>query len=625
MSYSSVSKLVRLFSLLLLGLMLAACAGNAVTPSISPTQEVGTQATMPASVTSTAPASDLRPMLVEAVSVEIGQGSPIPVEAVVSGTWNDLCAQLARAEMSRDGNRFDIRLYATPAQEDCPADFVGLPFRFAVPLNMVEMPAGAYTAMAFGGFDTFEWSGSASGESGSAAGDLRPVAVEAVQVEVGVGSPIPVEVVVSGSYPDLCAQIAQVEQRIQGERIEISLLASGAVANCPPDAVGLPLRIAIPLNMVEMPMTTYTVVVNGVETRFDWKEAVSAPGVTEEPGSADQLPAIAYIGADGNVWVLESGGEARQITDDANTNLAADVPSVSYYFPNLSSDGMMVAYRRDQGAPVPDGMQYTFGLWVYNLATGEAKQVFDQNPAGFDWKPGTHLLAYGVGVDAAYFTGRGAVDSNLAQGILVIDVDSGDSAELVKPERGYALYGPVWSPDGRFLSFDELFYMEGRGPFAYYDFDAQKYIAWEKALGLYDWSPDGAYLVYDYLTYTANGTERIFLRSREGTEETQLSPDTQGYAYYPAISPDGQRVAYLNASGGPDSPSVILTVQAIQGGEPRELGVFESVMGLDWSPDGKYLIFSAGPYEVQQVFAVSLADGSARVLAQGGQPSVAGK
>jgi len=612
-------KFVSTLSFVFFVLILAACAGQGAAPTASPTQ-----APEP---TGTIPASDLRPMLVENVSVEIGQGSPIPVEAVVSGTWNDLCAQLARAEMSRDGSRFDIRLYATPAQPDCPTDFVGLPFRFAMPLNMVEMPAGTYTALAYGAFDSFEWTGAASGESGSASADLRPVAVEAVQVEVGRGSPLPVDVVVSGTYPDTCAQIAQVEQRITGTRIEISLMASGAQPNCPPDVVGLPLRIAIPLNMAQMPMTTYSIAVNGVETSFDYQGAASAPDVTEEPqGGAPQLPAIAYIGADGNVWVLEAGGESpRQVTDDAIPFKDGNSPVVTYYFPNISSDGKLVAVRKDVGKPLPDRMDYTFGLWVYNLESGESQQVYDKTPVGFDWKPETHLLAYGLGVEQAYFIHRGKPDANLATGIQGIDLDSGETNVLVKPERGLALVTPVWSPDGRFLSFDELIYMEGKGPFAYYDFEAQKYVGWDKALGLYDWSPDSSFLAYDYMVYTATGTERVFLREREGTEETQLSPDTQGYAFFPAISPDGNQVAYLAGSSNLDSQSYILTVQSIQGGEPRELGVFESVMGLDWSPDGKNLIFSAGPYEAQQVYSVSIEDGSATVLAQGGQPSVAGK
>ena len=457
-----------------------------------------------------------------------------------------------------------------------------------------------------------------------ATASLRPVIMEDVRVTIGAGSPMAVDVSVNGLWNDPCAQLAQIEQRLEGNRFEISLMASPASSDCPSDAVGIPFQIAVPLNMVEMPAGRYTVAVNGVETSFEWRGATLAPQGTEVPQVGAELNfAVAYIGRDGNVWATGSGeGEARQITHDANTSLAADVPSVSYAFPAISSDGRLIACRRDKGTPVPDGMQYEIGLWVYDLETNESKLVYDKTPAGFDWKPGTHLLAFGQEVQEGYFTARGQTAAELATGILGIDLDSGDSAELVKPERGYALYGPVWSPDGRFLSFEEVIYMEGRGNFAYYDFEAQQYIPWEKAIGMYDWSPDSSYLAFDYMTYTATGNERVYLRSREGTEETQLSPETPGYAYYPAISPRGDMVAYLSASGGVDSPMYILTVQAIQDGELRELGLFESVLGLDWSPDGKYLVFSAGPYDAQKVYAVSMADGSLRVLAEGGQPSL---
>jgi len=47
---------------------------------------------------------------------------------------------------------------------------------------------------------------------------------------------------------------------------------------------------------------------------------------------------------------------------------------------------------------------------------------------------------------------------------------------------------PNWSPDGRFLGFDEVLYMEGRGQFAYFDFETQSYMAWDDVIGSYSWS-----------------------------------------------------------------------------------------------------------------------------------------
>ena len=340
---------------------------------------------------------------------------------------------------------------------------------------------------------------------------------------------------------------------------------------------------------------------------------------------------VVYLGIDGNVWVLDApGGEARQVTTDARAlpmdGSPPDSETIIYYFPTISSDGALVAYRRDAGTPVESGLEFTFGLWVTDLSTGESMQVYDRNPAGFAWKPGTHLLAYGQGVPEEYFAIRGDIDESLATGLTGIDLDTGESSQLVGPEGGYALYLPAWSPDGRFLSFDELAYYEGRGNFAYYDFDTQEYVAWDEPIGLYDWSPDGEQVTYDRLTYTATGQERIFLRDRQGGEERLFSPEFgQGYAFYPVFSPQGDRIAYFANLGALDEPFYTLFVQSLADGEPHELGQFESVQSPGWSPDGSRLVFSTGPSGTQVIVAVNVSDGGTTFLVEGSDPEVAGR
>lgn len=102
-------------------------------------------------------------------------------------------------------------------------------------------------------------------------GELREIAVEDVNVQIGVGSPIPVDIFVSGSWPDLCSQLAKVNQNIEGFSIDISLLATPGKPDCPPDFLGIPFRIAIPINSVELPEGSYEVTVNGVSAAFEWK------------------------------------------------------------------------------------------------------------------------------------------------------------------------------------------------------------------------------------------------------------------------------------------------------------------------------------------------------------------
>jgi Tol biopolymer transport system component len=338
---------------------------------------------------------------------------------------------------------------------------------------------------------------------------------------------------------------------------------------------------------------------------------------------------MAYIGLDGNIWFHPGpGSEPRQVTTDATNTPGVGGVGVTYYFPQISDDGAWLASRRDEATAVESGLAYTFGLSVYNLTTGESRQILEESPAGFAWKPGTHLLAYGIGVPEGYFNFEKdpPIDSSLAGGVMAFDANTGETIKLVRPERGYALYSLQWSPDGRFLSFDELVYIEGRGPFAYYDFGAGSYVAWEEPIGNYTWSPDGTRIFYDRMVYVANGIEEIFVRPLQGGEEERVTdyPSETDYAYSPALSPSGDRIAYLAGSNGPPYQTSNLFVQDLAGGEPTALGTYDSVLNLAWSPDGEWLVFSTGPWEGQKLIAVHVSDGAVTELGPGTMPDVAG-
>jgi hypothetical protein len=118
-----------------------------------------------------------------------------------------------------------------------------------------------------------------------AAGGLRPIPVSNATIEVGTGSPIPVDAFISGEWPDLCAQLAEIRQSVKGNTIEITLLATAPDPACPPDFLGLPFRIAIPINVVEMPEGDYTVSANGVSTTFSVPVASAQLGRRPDNGS----------------------------------------------------------------------------------------------------------------------------------------------------------------------------------------------------------------------------------------------------------------------------------------------------------------------------------------------------
>ena len=370
-----------------------------------------------------------------------------------------------------------------------------------------------------------------------------------------------------------------------------------------------------------------------VEPVEETQEATPEPEITMEPVEEDTpeeeahaIPTIAYIGMDGNLFVLEAGADMpHQLTSDFS-QMGGEGNSVEYSWPALSSDGMYLAFRKDLGVPFEGGYDVTSALWVVNLDTGEMREIFSGTPAGFAWKPGTHLLAHGIGVAFDYFMNRGQPDAAFANGLRGIDVDTGESMDLVLPERGFALYGPKWSSDGRFLAFAEVIGMEGSGNFAYYDFVSQQYYSWEEPVGEASWSPNGGLLTYARHTYAASGEERIYLRPRDGVEQT-IGPDYEGpaYATAPVFSPSGDRIAYLAYLEGPETNAATVMVLDIASGEFESVGSFEGSWQLAWVADGSHLILQGGPYESSKIYAINLADGSQTVLAEGRWPTVAGQ
>ena len=347
---------------------------------------------------------------------------------------------------------------------------------------------------------------------------------------------------------------------------------------------------------------------------------------TSIPTPDTSVPSLAYVGPDGNLWMLETGSQTpRQVTFDANPMGNANA-AVEYGYPRLSSDGTMIAYSRQVGTPIDSGYDFSYGLWITNLTTGEQRHIIDGRSNGYAWKPATHILTYATGVEMEYFLTRGQPDSSLASGLQTIDVDSGEILELVAPERGYALSSPEWSPDGRFLAFSEVFNMEGSGLFAYYDFDGGEYVAWDEPIGPNSWSPDGSHITYARHTYAASGDERLYLRPRQGSEQL-LGPDYDGpaYATHPVFSPDGDQIAYLAYLDGPMTQTATLFLLDLAGGEPKTLGQFQDVWDLVWTPDGSHVVFSHGPYEARQISALNIAEGSQTLLANGSQPALAGR
>ena len=230
-----------------------------------------------------------QPIAVDQVEVETGVGSPIPVHVNVSGWMPDPCSQVEYTEIKQDGSKFIITLFATPdiggsAVDGCIKD--PMYFKMGIPLNVVDLPAGSYSVTVNGSRADFKLDTPNSTSSLPIADmpfDKADIHVDAVNVDIGRGSPLPIHAIVSANLPNACAQLGEVRVHRDETTFFVQLLAYvPAQTDCNPDT--LPMRVEVPLNIAFAPEGPYEVNVNGVAASFDHR---AAPAVTgQAPASA---------------------------------------------------------------------------------------------------------------------------------------------------------------------------------------------------------------------------------------------------------------------------------------------------------------------------------------------------
>lgn len=254
--------------LLSLTLLLNACSSLTTIVSSS-----GQQPTPIESSDTPTPSDGYQTITVDDVNVEVGVGSPIPVFVHINGNLPDPCSQVEQTEIRQDGTNFIISLFATPdmggpAVDSCIKD--PTPFKMSIPLSVVDLPAGTYSATVNGVRAEFELKNDSTttflmtADLPISKGDIP---VDNVSVEVGIGSPIPVHAVVSANLPSYCAQLGEVRLHRDGNTFFVQLLSYRLTeTECNSDT--LPIRLNVPLNIINLPEGTYEVNVNGVTTTF---------------------------------------------------------------------------------------------------------------------------------------------------------------------------------------------------------------------------------------------------------------------------------------------------------------------------------------------------------------------
>jgi Tol biopolymer transport system component len=239
----------------------------------------------------------------------------------------------------------------------------------------------------------------------------------------------------------------------------------------------------------------------------------------------------------------------------------------------------------------------TSDIWIVN-ADGSGLRRLTRNPAN-DFDPT-------LSPDGTQIAFRSERDGN--NEIYVMRSDGSNQHDVSSDATDD--WGPTWSPDGRVLWNCARGLITGfRACVADADGGATGRVHIHRYVEYMAWSPDGSMIAFMSQEHDAFGDDpnyNVYVANADGTGLRRLTT-TQGSDGFPSWSPDGRMIAFTSTrddcgnSNAPDCKTtgdigpyhtLYLMNAAGSGGQRRVTDVFAQF--VDWSPDGRYLVFSPG-------------------------------
>ena len=425
---------------------------------------------------------------------------------------------------------------------------------------------------------------------------------------------------------DLRKDINAVFARQQGQLGDVSSASSRMLGVATVGSTGdRPVRTAlagITLVLVAAAAVGVSVVIRALHPTNVVTSPHSKSIVVYPPLSRTTLPANGLIavsanpknvtgGEVGDIYLVHEGAAARRIIGSAGDGVAQACP-------RFSPDGRRLAYGEARASdpvttfrgvwPVSDRAVVVVGINDRGDPSSPIVRVtLPRDPGQIacpKWSPSGRHVAFRVGSE-----------------LWVADAASGKTAVFPVTEAPWGQQGFEWSRDGSLIAVSEpghpghirVVRMDGSGSTLIPVTGATP--------GSLGWSAGDARILYIVTDDPGDGLG-VRAVGVGGNNDTKLPDSTSLHRfYYAVISPDGTRVAYLQRTTGcvpiGCNEPAHLVAMGIDGSNAVEVPIPTGfgVSGLQWSPDGKRLLFGS----IAGVVSVAVAPGSAPVVYSRGQ------